>query len=80
MEGRLIKGQIGAIGGAECSPEIYEIARPEVALTKRSPLAKGPPPAVWPKEGGITLWGSRPGIWRGGFPWRKGDAHQSRCF
>jgi uncharacterized protein (TIGR00725 family) len=32
MEGRLVKGQIGVIGGAECSPEIYEIARPEVAL------------------------------------------------
>ena len=27
MEGRLVKGQIGVIGGAECSPEIYEIAR-----------------------------------------------------
>jgi uncharacterized protein (TIGR00725 family) len=27
MEGRLVKGQIGVIGGAECSPEIYEFAR-----------------------------------------------------
>jgi uncharacterized protein (TIGR00725 family) len=27
MEGRLVKGQIGVIGGAECPPEIYEIAR-----------------------------------------------------
>jgi uncharacterized protein (TIGR00725 family) len=27
MEGRLVKGQIGVIGGAECSQEIYEIAR-----------------------------------------------------
>lgn len=27
MEGRQVKGQIGVIGGAECSPEIYEIAR-----------------------------------------------------
>ncbi len=27
MEGKLIKGQIGVIGGADCSPEIYEIAR-----------------------------------------------------
>jgi len=32
MEGRLVKGQIGVIGGAECSPEIYEIACPKVAL------------------------------------------------
>jgi len=27
MEGRVVKGQIGVIGGAVCSPEIYEIAR-----------------------------------------------------
>jgi uncharacterized protein (TIGR00725 family) len=27
MEGRMVKGQIGVIGGAVCSPEIYEIAR-----------------------------------------------------
>jgi hypothetical protein len=27
MAGRRVKGQIGVIGGAECSPEIYEIAR-----------------------------------------------------
>jgi uncharacterized protein (TIGR00725 family) len=27
MEGRGIKGQIGVIGGAECTPTIYEIAR-----------------------------------------------------
>jgi uncharacterized protein (TIGR00725 family) len=27
MEGRLVKGQIGVIGGAACSSEIYEIAR-----------------------------------------------------
>ncbi len=27
MEGKLIKGQIGVIGGSECSHEIYEIAR-----------------------------------------------------
>jgi uncharacterized protein (TIGR00725 family) len=27
MAGRLVKGQIGVIGGAECSLEIYEIAR-----------------------------------------------------
>ena len=27
MEGRLVKGQIGVIGGGACSPEIYEIAR-----------------------------------------------------
>ena len=26
MEGRMVKGQIGVIGGAVCSPEIYEIA------------------------------------------------------
>jgi uncharacterized protein (TIGR00725 family) len=26
MEGRLVKGQIGVIGGAHCAPEIYEIA------------------------------------------------------
>jgi uncharacterized protein (TIGR00725 family) len=26
MEGRLVKGQIGVIGGAVCSPEVYEIA------------------------------------------------------
>jgi uncharacterized protein (TIGR00725 family) len=26
MAGRLVKGQIGVIGGAECLPEIYEIA------------------------------------------------------
>ena len=26
MAGRLVKGQIGVIGGAVCSPEIYEIA------------------------------------------------------
>jgi len=32
MEGRLVKGQIGVIGGAACSPEIYEIACPKVAL------------------------------------------------
>lgn len=27
MEGRVVKGQIGVIGGAVCSAEIYEIAR-----------------------------------------------------
>ena len=27
MEGNQLKGQIGVIGGAECTPEIYEIAR-----------------------------------------------------
>jgi uncharacterized protein (TIGR00725 family) len=27
MEGRLVKGQIGVIGGAACSSEIYEIAQ-----------------------------------------------------
>jgi uncharacterized protein (TIGR00725 family) len=27
MEGRRVKGQIGVIGGAECSPEMYEISR-----------------------------------------------------
>lgn len=27
MAGRLVKGQIGVIGGAQCTPEIYEIAR-----------------------------------------------------
>ena len=27
MEGRVVKGQIGVIGGAACSPEIYEVAR-----------------------------------------------------
>jgi len=63
MEDRLVKGQIGVIAGggplasgAECSPEIYEIACPEVAL------AKGPP-EVWPEaacrgakaRGGITI-------------------------
>jgi len=26
MEGRLVKGQIGVIGGAVCCPEVYEIA------------------------------------------------------
>jgi len=26
MEGRMVKGQIGVIGGAVCSPELYEIA------------------------------------------------------
>jgi hypothetical protein len=26
MAGRLVKGQIGVIGGGECAPEIYEIA------------------------------------------------------
>jgi len=48
MAGRLVKGQIGVIAGggplasgAMCSPEIYEIACPEVAL--------------WPEAGGITI-------------------------
>jgi hypothetical protein len=27
MEGRLVIGQIGVIGGTECAPEIYDIAR-----------------------------------------------------
>jgi uncharacterized protein (TIGR00725 family) len=27
MEGRRVKGQIGVIGGAECSPEMYNISR-----------------------------------------------------
>ena len=66
MEGRLVKGQIGVIAGggplasgAECSPEIYEIARPEVAF--------------WPKIGkpivGIKSWeldGRVPRAGRGG--------------
>ncbi len=70
MAGRLVKGQIGVIGGGMCSPEIYEIASPEVALwpdVGREIAKNGfalvcgglggvmPKVALWPEAGGITI-------------------------
>jgi uncharacterized protein (TIGR00725 family) len=71
MEGRMVKGQIGVIGGAVCSPEIYEIARDvgrEIATNGFALVCGGlggvmPKVALWPeaacqgakKAGGITV-------------------------
>ena len=56
MEGRLVKGQIGVIGGAHCAPERYEIARDagrEVARRGFALVCGGlggvmPKVALWP--------------------------------
>ena len=71
MEGRGVKGQIGVIGGATCSAEIYEIAREvggEIARNGFSLVCGGlggmmPEVTLWPEAacrgareaGGITI-------------------------
>jgi predicted Rossmann-fold nucleotide-binding protein len=84
MEGRMVKDQIGVIAGggplasgAVCSPEIYEIACPKVALwpdvgreiaTKGFALVCGGLGGVMPK---VALWpeaacqGAKPKVARG---------------
>jgi uncharacterized protein (TIGR00725 family) len=89
MEGRVVKGQIGVIGGAVCSPQIYEIARPEVALWREVgheipkngfALVCGglggvmPEVALWSEGGGITI-GILPTSNNRRWPFGQGDAN-----
>lgn len=82
MEGRLVKGQIGVIGGAECPPEIYEIAREvgrEIARNGFALVCGGlggvmPKVALWPEAGGITI-GLLPTSYNRRWPFGQGDAN-----